>query len=62
MNPQRRDVLVFLLQNQNDQLLHVHEMLARRRRRRRRNIWVPRQCHLSMRGVDAIVTPIVSGS
>jgi hypothetical protein len=44
MNPQRRDVLVFLHQNQNDQLLHVHEMLARRRRRRRRrqvrNIWV----------------------
>ena len=44
MNPQRRDVLVFLLQNQNDQLLQVHEMLARRRRRQRRrqarNVWV----------------------
>ena len=44
MNPQRRDVLVFPLQKQNDQLLQVHEMLARRRRRQRRrqarNVWV----------------------
>ena len=43
MNPQRRDVLVFLIQKQNDQLLQLHQMLARRRRRRRRqirNVWV----------------------
>ena len=44
MNPQRRDVILLLFQNQNDQLLQIHEMLARRRRRRRgrqsRNVWV----------------------
>ena len=38
MNPQRRDVLVFLIQKQNDQLLQLHQMLARRRRRRERQI------------------------
>ena len=36
MNPQRRDVMVFLLQHQNAQLVQLHQMLARRRRRRRR--------------------------
>ena len=44
MNPQWRDVILLLFQNQNDQLLQIHEMLARRRRRRRgrqaRNVWV----------------------
>jgi hypothetical protein len=36
MNPQRRDAMVFLLQNQNAQMVQLHQMLARRRRRRRR--------------------------
>ena len=36
MNPQRRDVMVFLLQHQNAQLVQLHQMLARRRRSRRR--------------------------
>ena len=44
MNPQRRDVILLLFQNYNDQLLQFHEMLARRRRRRRgtqaRNVWM----------------------
>jgi len=39
MNPQRRDVLALLLQNQNDQMRQIHQMLARRRRRQR-NVWV----------------------
>ena len=36
MNPQRRDIMVFLLQHQNAQMVQLHQMLARRRRRRRR--------------------------
>jgi hypothetical protein len=36
MNPQRRDVMVFLLQNLNAQMAQLHQMLARRRRHRRR--------------------------
>ena len=40
MNPERRDVLLFMLQ---DQLIQAQHILAERRRRRRRvvrNIWV----------------------
>ena len=43
MNPQRRDVLALLVQNQNDLMMQIHQMLARRRRRRRkrqRTVWV----------------------
>lgn len=42
INPQRRDVLALLVQNQNDQMMQIHQMLARRRRRgrRQRNVWV----------------------
>ena len=36
MNTLRRDVMVFLLQNQNAQMVQLCQMLARRRRRRRR--------------------------
>ena len=42
MNPQRRDVLVFLLQQHNNQLLQLQQLLNRRRRRRRkrqRSVW-----------------------
>ena len=43
MNPERRDVLFFMLQHQHNQLIQAQHILERRRRRRRRvvqNIWV----------------------
>ena len=46
MNPQHRDVLIFMLQHQQNQLIQAQHILAVRRRRRRRrwrvvrNIWV----------------------
>lgn len=45
MDPQRRDVAVFLLQQHNNQLIQLHAILNRRRRRRRERrrigrVWV----------------------
>lgn len=43
MDPQRRDVLTFMLQHQQNQLIQAQHIIAERRRRRRvvvRNIWV----------------------
>ena len=45
MNPERRDVLLFMLQHQQNQLIQAQHILTERRRRRRRrrvvqNIWV----------------------
>ena len=42
MNPECRDVLFFMLQHQQNQLIQAQHILERRRRKRRvvRNIWV----------------------
>ena len=46
MNPERRDVLLFMLQHQQNQLIQAQHILSERRRRRRgrrrvvRSIWV----------------------
>ena len=42
MNPERRDVLFFILQHQQNQLIQAQHILERRRKRRMviRNIWV----------------------